>query len=239
MPRTRSLSGTTAVKIDEVKKEAGEPEIAGRPGSQSWCQLPTQVKTQFGWRKTAVKYSKPVHSPCFSTRMSRSPKDSDVAGVTGHRLGTALEHAGKGKRMEPKWGHRLLHHETAAPLGGGAGLGWERSWSLVHGERTSLGTFQCLLWGSSAGLCVVFRSTRNCSMPAHVNDFSGPAPSRAPSAALLSHGGSDSGAQPARLLPWSPTAGATGSVFACGQAASQQHFGNLKYLCRGSVFPCV
>lgn len=59
------------------------------------------------------------------------------------------------------------------PLGGGAGLGWERSWSSVHGECTSLATSQCLLWGSSAGLCIVFCSTRNCSMPAPVNNFSG------------------------------------------------------------------
>lgn len=57
----------------------------------------------------------------------------------------------------------------------GEGLGWEKIWTLVHGECTLHGNSQCLLWDSLEGLCMVFRSISNYFMPAHVNNYSGTA----------------------------------------------------------------
>lgn len=44
---------------------------------------------------------------------------------------------------------------------------------LVHGECALLGNSQSVLWDSSEGSCMVFRSISNYFMPAYVNNYSG------------------------------------------------------------------
>lgn len=102
MPRTRSLPGTTAIKSDEIKKEAGDPEITG--GHQEVSLVPTVHSSE-----NSVWLEKDS-SEILQTRSQSLLLDTNISFPKRWRSGwsnssgTALERAGKGKRMKPKWG---------------------------------------------------------------------------------------------------------------------------------------
>lgn len=70
-------------------------------------------------------------------------------------------------------GQKLLCHEPAAPVAGGRriGVGGNLVWYME--SALCLVNSQCVLWDSSEGSCMVFRSISNYFMPAHVNNYSG------------------------------------------------------------------